>query len=430
MAIYTNRASASIKILPLEILDSILVLAVDAEKPTAAAHGLSSLSWIKIWHVCQQWYEVLKKNKSLWNEIVAVNPNTTALFLERAFKPSVRIAIRPADDSDSEERGARLFDVLEQFTEKIVSLDMEMPGAMWGTFCNGRKQWQMSRLEHMRLWTYGVAHSVPAMSVVPFSAPALKELVTCRFSLSTIQPLMSQSIERLEVLGNVQISTGDIWTALGMMGARPKLTDLTICATVMDDGTRQDIDLPHVQRFVLPIRSSVSAEVFAHLTLPSDVSITLEVECDEIGLDEVRRIINIIGPKVNEIASCNGFTKYDLYHVNTSHTCILFSPTTNEFGAEAIRAHAESTGRGGSSGLRCFGRGLQNNAPARTFIGPFPSRLVCTLKRDFSAVGNTWRSELVCSRLRTMELHYVRFRKTYHDNGVDDFVDLLYSLCC
>jgi len=132
MVTYTNRASASIKVLPLEILDNILVLSVDMEK--ASTHELFSISWMKIGHVCQQWYEVLKKNKSLWNEIVAINPDTTALFLERAFKPSVRIAIRPADDSDSEERGACLFDVLEQFAEKIVSLDMEMPGAMWGTF--------------------------------------------------------------------------------------------------------------------------------------------------------------------------------------------------------------------------------------------------------------------------------------------------------
>ncbi|KZT23367.1 hypothetical protein NEOLEDRAFT_1136761 [Neolentinus lepideus HHB14362 ss-1] len=133
MVTYINRASASINILPLEILDSILVLAVDTERTTAAARGLSSFSWMKIGHVCQQWYEVLKNNKGLWNEIVTVNPDVTALFLGRAFKPSVRLAIRPADGSDSEMR-TRLFDVLEQFSEKIVSLDVEMPSTMWEIF--------------------------------------------------------------------------------------------------------------------------------------------------------------------------------------------------------------------------------------------------------------------------------------------------------
>ncbi|KZT23300.1 hypothetical protein NEOLEDRAFT_1136617 [Neolentinus lepideus HHB14362 ss-1] len=472
MVNYINCASAPIKVLPLELLDNILVLAVDVEKTTAAANGLSSLSWMKIGHVCRQWYGVLKMRKSLWNEIVAVNPDVTTLFLERAFKPSVRLAIRVTDDSDSEETRTHLFDVLEQFSDKIVSLDMEMPGAMWETFCNGREPWQMRRLERMRLWTYGVTDPVPATSVVPFSAPMVKELITCRFSLTTIQPLMSQSIERLEVLGNVQVPASDIWMAFGRMGAKPNLTHLAVCATVIDDGTRQDIDLPRLQKLVLPVRNTAAADMFTHIVLPSSASITLEVECDDLDLDEVKAIIKTISPKINEIVSCNGFKTCNLYHVNTAHTNMVFAPALEERGAVANGAHTRSAGEQKfrsqpelRSQLELKSQGKLElvlssyqeeeeaqvydalaedlkpslkqvtvlkiedmrayNAPGlpptRTMIGPFPSRLVRVLKRDFSARNDTWRSELVCSRLWKMELHYVRFRKTYHDNSADDF---------
>ncbi|KZT23368.1 hypothetical protein NEOLEDRAFT_1136763 [Neolentinus lepideus HHB14362 ss-1] len=256
--------------------------------------------------------------------------------------------------------------------------------------------------------------------------------------------------------------------ALGVMGVKPNLTHLTICATIMDDGTRQDVDLPHLQKFVLPIRSIVSAEVFSHITLPSGASITLEVECDEFDLDEVRAIINIIGPKVNEIASGNEFKKCELHHVNTSHTRIHLSPAPKELGVAVDRVHTRSAGNQKlrlkpelklvlSSYLEeeealvydALAEDLKAtlkqvtvlkiedmrayNAPGlpptRTLIGPFPSRLVRTLKRDFSALGNTWRFELVCPRLQKMELHYVRFRKTYHGSSTDDFIDL-HSLCC
>ncbi|KZT23306.1 hypothetical protein NEOLEDRAFT_1243302 [Neolentinus lepideus HHB14362 ss-1] len=460
MVNYINRASTPIKVLPLELLDNILVLAVDMEKTTAAANGLSFLSWMKIGHVCRQWYEVLKMHKSLWNEIVAVNPGVTALFLDRAFKPSVRLAIRPADGSDSEETRTHLFDVLEEFAEKITSLDMEMPGVMWETFCNRGKPWQMRRLEHMRLWTYGVTDPVPGTSIVPFSAPILKELITCRFSLTTIQPLMSQNIERLEVLGNVQVPASDIWMAFGRMGAKPNLTHLAVCATIMDDGTRQDVDLPRLQKLVLPVRNMASADMFTHIVLPSSASITLEVECDDLDLDEVKAIIKTISSKINEIVSCNAFSTCNLCHVNTAHTNIIFSPALDTGSAAEQKIWSKSE-------LKSQGRlelvlssyneeeeaqvydtlaGDLNSAlkqvtvlkiedmraynavglpPSRTLIGPFPSRLVRTLKRDFNAPGDIWHSELVCSRLQRMELHYVRFRKTYHDNAVDDFVDLL-----
>ncbi|KZT23303.1 hypothetical protein NEOLEDRAFT_1180176 [Neolentinus lepideus HHB14362 ss-1] len=470
MVNYISRASAPIKVLPLELLDNILVLAVDMEKTTAAANGLSFLSWMKIGHVCRQWYEVLKMHKSLWNEIVAVNPDVTTLFLERAFKPSVRLSIRPVNDSDNEDTRTHLFDVLEEFAEKITSLDMEMPGAMWETFCNRRNPWKMRRLERMRLWTYGVTDPVPATSIVPFSAPILKELITCRFSLRTIQPLMSQSIEQLEVLGNVQVPASDIWMALGAMGAKPNLTRLTICATVTDDGTRQDIDLPHLQDFVLPVRSIVSAEVFTHIILPSSTSITLEIECDELDLDEVKAIVKTISPKINEIVHCNGFKTCDLSHMNAAHTNILFSPAPKECGGVVNGARTGSAGKQkfrSKPELKSQGRlelvlssyqeeeeaqvydalaedlkpslkqvtilkiedmrayNAPGLPPTRTLIGPFPSRLVRTFKRDFNTPGDTWHAELVCSRLRKMELRYVRFRKTYRDNTEDDFVDLL-----
>ncbi|KZT23311.1 hypothetical protein NEOLEDRAFT_1243307 [Neolentinus lepideus HHB14362 ss-1] len=332
MVIYVPRAPASIETIPVETLDNILVLAVNMEKATAAANGLCPFSWMKIGNVCRRWRKVVEMRKALWDDVVAINPDLTALFLERAARPSIRVALIR---QDKEEWNSHLFKVLRDFSNKIILLDMKMPSAMWEGICNGEK-WQMNRPERLQLSTYEVEDIVSPSAILPFDTPVLQKLDLRRFHLTTTQPLMSTSknLEHSEVCGALPIPANDVWATLLTI---PALKHLTLCATVMDDSTRHEVSLPLLQRLEMPIRSRVSVGVFTHLNFPLEASILLEVECEE--LDDVKAVIKIIAPKFNSVVREKKYQRCKLYHENTSYTRISFSPAAKEH--EADRASAK-----------------------------------------------------------------------------------------
>ncbi|TFK49780.1 hypothetical protein OE88DRAFT_1662437, partial [Heliocybe sulcata] len=442
--------SAPIYRIPTETLDNILTLAVGMEKEAAAAgeSGCSTVSWVKKRLVSQTFHRVLERNKHLWDDVVAFHPDLTALFLTRAANPKVRLrCMNPG-------KAEKLFTVLRSFSYKILSLDITIRSAMWVEFCNGQA-WNFPKLQKLELSTYEVGLPVPPSAVLPITAPALKDLRVTFLYPSTIETVVShsRSLERLEIRGNLKMPANDVSATLLMV---PDLKHLALCATVKDDNTMHDVALPHLQTLDMAIRSTASANVLARLDFPTEATTIIEIEHED--LSSVRDIARILAPKVNKIVASSQYRKCRLEHINTSYTKLSFSPAPGETGAGEAPAEPRldiimSTYRDEEEGqvYDALAETLRTSfaqvteldiedmdeynepglLPSRHLIGPFPSRLIRVLRfREDTTRRNGHRPivvggwELVCSRVKKIQLNHVRFRPTFLASNEDDFIEL------
>ncbi|TFK49855.1 hypothetical protein OE88DRAFT_1809510 [Heliocybe sulcata] len=439
----------SLSALPLEIVEKIVIGATNIRRQQDRTKVL-----LRMTHISRAVREIMIRKRALWNCVDTDHPALAALFLERAARPEVRVVI---SESVDEQRATDLLDVLERYSQAIVSLHMDMPGALWEKFCKERvpEMWHMTNLERAELWHQvgNDRYTLPSTIALPFVTPALKELATFRIPLQTAQSLMSASIEDLNVSGSTKATAEDVWTVLA---ATPNLIRLNICATVVDDGTRRDVALPHLEKLSLRIVNRPAAEVFARLIHPGKARIDLDIISDD--LDAIEDIIDIIGPKINAIAIGNNYTICALSHYSTTDTTMVLSPPSAGYAAHEESTEGqedEETGPrlrlnmaqyiedeedllydtlaealrltlNGITVLKIQEMRLYNDPsfePMRHLIGPFPTGLIRKKKRARSTGEEIW--VLACPYVQKMELRFVRFRKTFRGANKDDFVDLL-----
>ncbi|TFK49839.1 hypothetical protein OE88DRAFT_1755907 [Heliocybe sulcata] len=437
-------APISMNAMPLEIVEKIFVSATNIRRQQDRMRVLLMMT-----QVSRKVREILISKRDLWNFINTDNPALAALFLERAAEPDVSLVLTEHVD---EERASEFFDVLELYSERIVSLHMDIPGALWEKLCTERvpEMWRMPSLLRAELWHQvgNDRYTIPPTVTLPFLTPGLEDLATFRIPLRAAQHMMSASIEHLSVSGGTKATAEDVWTALT---ATSNLRRLNICVAVVDDGTRRDVTLPHLEKLSLRFVNRPAAEVFTHLIHPGKACINLDIISDD--LEEIRGIINTIGPKSNAIAIENDYTACTLSHYSTTHTTVVLSPpsardasTAEEDGERGPKlelviqqyieeeeaflydALAEALGPTLDQirALKIQDMRLYNDPslePTRHLIGPFPARLIRRKKLIWSTQEEIW--VLACPDIHKMALRYVRFRKTFRDHNEDDFVDLL-----
>ncbi|TFK49803.1 hypothetical protein OE88DRAFT_1646208 [Heliocybe sulcata] len=442
-------APALLQAMPPDVFENIVVRASEKRRQD---HGMKGL--LEMTHVSRKVQGIVLKKKELWNRISMETPALAALFLERAARPKVTVSIAKASDK---KRVSDRFDVLELYAATIVSLRINIPGKDWEALCTERRPeaWQMGMLESAELRHYDENYELPPAAVVPFQAPILKDLLTFGLPLKAVQPIISGTLRRLQIQGNVEVTTEDIWTALK---ATPNLENLYLCHTIEDDDTRKNVHLPLLRNLVLPIRNNVAAEVFTHLVLPADASLTLEIICEGYSADKIGGNIGTLAPRINRIANANDYRSCELVHDSTVRTKLVLSPVVAAKYAQAVPSdqtqviaptlelildeypeHDEGLVYDALaqallptlqqlSVLKIEDMRSYNSEglpPSRHLIGPFPTRLLRTTKRDWSLPTEAWHSVLACSCLRKLELRYVRFRKTFLNGDPDDFVGLL-----
>ncbi|TFK49833.1 hypothetical protein OE88DRAFT_1736799 [Heliocybe sulcata] len=444
---------ASMNTIPPEIVEKIVVSAtIDIRGEQARMKVL-----LRMTHISKTIQEIMIWKRNLWNCIATDHPALAALFLERAAQPGVRIVIRKPVD---EQRMSDFFDVLERYSQVIASLHMVIPGALWERFCKKRvpEMWHMTDLERAELERAELWHedgnseyTIPPTVIMPFVAPALKDLVLFRIPIRGAQPLMSAAIEDLILADNPEAAAEDVWMALT---ATPNLKHLSIQTTVVDGTTRRDLDLPQLKSLNVRITNQATAEVFAHLVHSANTRVHLNIISKD--LEEIRGIIDIIGPKINAIAAEANYTACALCHHNIPSTTVALSQpsagdtSTDREEDEETRPRLELRvdlypeeqeallyGALAEALLPALKRivileirdmWLYNQPgyyPMRHLMGPFPTRLIRRKKRNWAEPQETWYWVLACPYLRQMELFYVRFRKTLKRHNEDDFVDLL-----
>ncbi|TFK49800.1 hypothetical protein OE88DRAFT_1662483, partial [Heliocybe sulcata] len=131
-------APISMNTMPVEIVEKIFVDATNIRRQQDRMRVLLMMT-----HISRKVREIVTRKRELWNFINTDKPALAAMFLERSAQPDVSLALTEPGD---EQRASEFFDVLELYSEKIVSLHIDIPGALWERFCTERapEMWQMT----------------------------------------------------------------------------------------------------------------------------------------------------------------------------------------------------------------------------------------------------------------------------------------------
>ncbi|KZT23343.1 hypothetical protein NEOLEDRAFT_1243325 [Neolentinus lepideus HHB14362 ss-1] len=431
----TSTTVSPIHRLPVELLDAILVLAEENAREMAEEGEHPPLSWMKIGHVCCLWRQVVDSNTTIWNDIVAVNPEATRFLLKKAKRPTVRLEI--AEDYN-EKKKDELFAMLQERSQNVVSLDVMLPVDLWMVLWDEEATSSTIKLDSVETLVLRSPMSINRIILeggrCPFVVPLLKTLSIVGIPLPSIRTILSPRLENLHAYGGPLVFPKNVQESLEVT---PSLEYLVLDIPVWGNPVAKNVHLPNLQHLELYISSSVGAALFDWLNIPVVQSLELKIRCTTV--DEVEDIFMAISPSLNRWAALGEFTRCAVYQESLKSIRITLDDSTSSTCSGRQLQLVLKEYRVGKEGgfletvADALGPMLMpiNHLEIREMAPSTPESV--GLKRSLTGLTfwkMTYGSEGPrFSLLKSVTLNNLRFRSVRLDSSKEDFLSILLRFC-